>query len=1162
MTSSGILGYNATGVKTFELSNTGALTLTSALTVGTSTTAGSIVVGAVKNNKINIEGSISTTDATSSKIYSGASSTYNNSGNTGFHLNANGQFSLGSTLDTAGLAWNGSTLTVKGAITATSGTFTGAINATSGTITNTLKVGTSSTAGTLQVGPDPSVTTSLIQIYGPTSGTSYIRTNINNTATSATAGNGFYLDSEGNMRLASTKGSMSFDSTLGTLTVFGKIYGQVESTTLIPANRLSASITNASIDSSTSATLTVASHGMLKNEYVNVSGITTAGFTALNGVWQVSSVTSTTIVITGSGWTTKAIAACNGTVALREVTLGLHPAEGAVGDSNYHTEGVGLRLDSNNWWFASTANNQNRFRVGDASSYVKWDGTTLDTTGKIQATSGYIGGAGSGWTIGSNSLTNNLVGLYAPSSLNRTNLILNSQFEFDAAGTTTTAWTAGTNTTLAIDATANAAKFGSKLLKMTNSSASSANINAQISANISVNPGSTYTASAYIKSQVAKTTAVWFQIRYLKQDGTTQSSLLSQSPKSSTTATDWTRISFTTTAPADALFAKIFIWVDAVAASGAEYHYVDGVLFEESSVVGTYFDGSLPDSEWTGTAHNSTSIKYADTRRFNLITNPSMEYDIAGATTTGYTASSTGISSIAISTANKLYGTKSLEITPPATAATSTNQYVTGTKVTICPGETYTFSCWVYLPVGIADNSVFAAQIVPYNSAGNEQTVISGSDVTVRSGVWTRVSVTSLLSDITINYQIAPRLISKSAINGATNKFYTDGWLLEESSLLRDYFDGSTGLMASWTGAINNSASTLYETAMYAGGLNKYSAPFMLKYDGSISIGSNSELKVDKSGNLTAKSANISGSVTTDNLTVNVPTDTVSNFTVNLASAYPAKIGNSLSISNTAIYHTYTTGSPIVVTAIGTTTNSFSDGQIPLANKTMTLKDLSVAFTADMDLYYSYDGGTTYTNLGQKIVSVGTASGTAPNITQSIVIEKYTAFGGWNLGQKIKGVKTTYGTTKFTGFVNSSASLDSSALLLYVGATVANGGGAPFYVNRDGSATALSLAQTSDIREKHEIFDADLGLDFIKDLRAVSYKLNSNNERKRYGFIAQEVHEAFSKYTDDFAGWIEKEDSKQQLAYTEFISPMVRAIQELAARNEELEARLAALENK
>ena len=124
--------------------------------------------------------------------------------------------------------------------------------------------------------------------------------------------------------------------------------------------------------------------------------------------------------------------------------------------------------------------------------------------------------------------------------------------------------------------------------------------------------------------------------------------------------------------------------------------------------------------------------------------------------------------------------------------------------------------------------------------------------------------------------------------------------------------------------------------------------------------------------------------------------------------------------------------------------------------------------------------------------------------------------------------------------------------------------------------------QTSDEREKTEIVDSPLGTDFIKSLRPVAYKWkvggydHSYDEegeevftpvpgaRTHYGFIAQEVRQATGD--TDFGGWLIEDlddpESKQSLRLHEFISPIVKALQESIAKIETLEAKIETLENK
>ena len=97
--------------------------------------------------------------------------------------------------------------------------------------------------------------------------------------------------------------------------------------------------------------------------------------------------------------------------------------------------------------------------------------------------------------------------------------------------------------------------------------------------------------------------------------------------------------------------------------------------------------------------------------------------------------------------------------------------------------------------------------------------------------------------------------------------------------------------------------------------------------------------------------------------------------------------------------------------------------------------------------------------------------------------------------------------------------------------------------------------QTSDERLKTDIVDSDLGLEFINSLRPVRYVWRSTPEKPRtrhhYGVIAQQTKAVLDELgIADFAGYIrdEKHDA-YGLRYTEFIAPIIKAIQEL---NEEI----------
>jgi len=88
--------------------------------------------------------------------------------------------------------------------------------------------------------------------------------------------------------------------------------------------------------------------------------------------------------------------------------------------------------------------------------------------------------------------------------------------------------------------------------------------------------------------------------------------------------------------------------------------------------------------------------------------------------------------------------------------------------------------------------------------------------------------------------------------------------------------------------------------------------------------------------------------------------------------------------------------------------------------------------------------------------------------------------------------------------------------------------------------------QTSDIRNKEEIINTDLGLNFINQLNPVSFKWK-NKTRRHYGLIAQEVEGALKG--KDFAGFVKDEATGNQgLRYSEFIPIIIKAIQELDSK--------------
>lgn len=110
---------------------------------------------------------------------------------------------------------------------------------------------------------------------------------------------------------------------------------------------------------------------------------------------------------------------------------------------------------------------------------------------------------------------------------------------------------------------------------------------------------------------------------------------------------------------------------------------------------------------------------------------------------------------------------------------------------------------------------------------------------------------------------------------------------------------------------------------------------------------------------------------------------------------------------------------------------------------------------------------------------------------------------------------------------------------------------------------AYGFPVSSDRNRKSNIQPLECGLNFINRLEPVSYNYNEDmNETRRYGFIAQDVEKAMCNERLN-VGLIEKDNNGKNLSlnYIDLIAPMVKAIQQLTARVEELENQLSRYNN-
>jgi hypothetical protein len=111
-----------------------------------------------------------------------------------------------------------------------------------------------------------------------------------------------------------------------------------------------------------------------------------------------------------------------------------------------------------------------------------------------------------------------------------------------------------------------------------------------------------------------------------------------------------------------------------------------------------------------------------------------------------------------------------------------------------------------------------------------------------------------------------------------------------------------------------------------------------------------------------------------------------------------------------------------------------------------------------------------------------------------------------------------------------------------------------------------TISSLSDIRDKKDVKDIDIGLDFVNDLRPVNFTWDrrdgSMNNIKSQGFIAQEVDQIQQKHDcEDYLQAVMKENlDKLEMSYGKFVPVLVSAIQDLSKQNKQLENRILELE--
>ena len=349
---------------------------------------------------------------------------------------------------------------------------------------------------------------------------------------------------------------------------------------------------------------------------------------------------------------------------------------------------------------------------------------------------------------------------------------------------------------------------------------------------------------------------------------------------------------------------------------------------------------------------------------------------------------------------------------------------------------------------------------------------------------------------------------------------------------------------------------------------------------GSLDIGSGT-FTVDTSGNMVATSANITGAITA----------TSGTFAGSLSSADGTFTGTLSGVDGTF--------SGSLSSASGTFTGALSGGTISIGSG-------NSIFKADSNGIYL--GNATFGSAPFRVTPAGALTASSATITGKLLPITLTGTGQSGLYSKIPTSVT--GGDDPQPVLSPNTDSDVGSIILATGDPYNmdwNSGGVPNSTSSDntglwlgGSGTVYLIRQnrvfsalasntndlgsaslrwrdiyltnapntSSDANDKSNIADSDLGLNFVSQLTPRKYTLNSgDSNRTHYGLIAQEVKTVLdnnSISTTDFAPYIKAElkeiesdvgtgEYKYALRYEEFIGILIKAIQELEQRVQDLE---------
>ena len=423
------------------------------------------------------------------------------------------------------------------------------------------------------------------------------------------------------------------------------------------------------------------------------------------------------------------------------------------------------------------------------------------------------------------------------------------------------------------------------------------------------------------------------------------------------------------------------------------------------------------------------------------------------------------------------------------------------------------------------------------------------------------VSTNATITTGTITTGVIPTLTSSTATFGTT------------TSTAATITSGTITNLASTTGVI----PTLTSTTLITTGTGTAAAPaivptgdtntgvFFPAADTIAATTNGTEcLRIDSSGNVIISSnksliSNGAGGIATNTSIGSSALSSNTTGSQNTAFGYDAIQSNTTGAFNTAIGYdaltNNTTGVSNVAVGWGALTAN-TTGELNVAVGVDALRGNTTGgrnVAVGLNALFTNTTGSQNTSCGYTALDVNTTG------LQNTACG-YAALGANTTGNLNTALGYAAGQTNTTGTNNTfigNGSVNTSG-----GATASNTivlGNSAITTLRCQTATISAL---SDARDKSNIEDIPVGIEFIKDLRPVKFTWNQRDGMRvgltDAGFIAQESLDVVNKYNANWIGLVEDEN-KDQLAMTpgKLIPILVKAIQQLSAKVDSLESQLA-----